>query len=340
MKKNNQKIPISLILGILFLFLNQGKISAQFIGADFQYELHTTKVADTLPLAISDPASFSTPIDPLMPASYKVTLKLYFSCRHEDFHKEQPITVNEHVGIMETMQVDLKLDSISTATEYLNVACDMAREQCIKTATYSGIIEIRNIAGGYDITWGTCCWEYSVKNIDNLEMQGLAMVLHLPFPEDQRSNSSPVFSRSPQVLTCPEKIMNINSGAIDKDGDRLSYKLIQPYTFQQEVNYGNAKHTDLFPGQNTYTPLIVGRPPFKKNKYAAGYDYDKPLGESNFSIDNTTGSVDLQPTEAGRYLIGIGVSEYRNNLLLGETQRVFLLEVLSDPNSTYPPNNK
>lgn len=331
MKRNNQKISISLIIGILFLFLIQGKLSAQFIGADFQYALEQNVTEDTLLLSMADAPSPSLSVDPNMPTKYKVTLKLYFSCRHEDFFQEQPITVHEHVGNMQTMQVALKLDSVSSATEYLNVACEMAREQCIKTATYSGVIEVRNLAGGYDITWGTCCWETSVKNIDNLKMQGLAMVLHLPSSEGHSRNSTPIFLRDPQVLTCPEKIMNINSGAMDKDGDKLSYKLIQPYTFQQEISYDNSKYSDLFPGQNTHKPLVVGRPPFKKNKYAIGYDFNKPLGESVFTIDNNTGSIDLQPVEAGRYLVGIGVSEHRDNILLGETQRVFILEVLTDP---------
>ncbi len=330
MKKSNLYITISLLVGFLFYLLVPGTISAQFIGADFQYAIEKNKMMDTMAPPISEAPSFTVTADPNMPNKYKITLKLYFSCKHDDFPSEQPITIHEHVGSMQTGELNLKMDSVSSTTEYLTVACDMANEQCLKTASYSGVIEVRNLVGGYDITWGTCCWEYSVKNLDDLKMQGLAMVLHLPFTEDHQSNSSPIFLSAPKILTCAESIMNINSGAMDKEGDKLSYKLIQPYTYEQEVTYGESKHSDLFPGQQTYKPLVVGRPPFKKIKYATGYEISKPMGESIFTIDNNTGSVDVQPTEAGQYLIGIGVSEYRNDVLLSETQRVFLLEVLTD----------
>ncbi len=316
------------LLGFMFFIWNPNHANAQFIGADFQYSVHTVELSDTAILSAADHSPLSSVNDPNQPLEFKVVLKLYFNCRHEDFHTEQPITVHEHIGAMETLQLALKLDSVSTSTEYLSVSCEMANEQCLKTATYSGVVALKKLAGGYDISWGTCCWETSVKNINNLEMQGLAMFLHLPFPVDQLNNSSPVFLRTPQMITCPEKIMLINAGAIDRDGDKLSYKLIQPYTFQQEVGSGNSKLPELFPGQNTHTPLIVGRPPFKKNKYASGYTQEKPLGESVFSIDETTGSINATPTESGQYLVGIGVSEYRNDILLGETQRVFLFEVL------------
>ncbi len=339
-KNKKQKIVTLLTVGLIFLLLSPGNLVAQFIGADFQYEVYKNEIADTIPLSVLEslPPTFSA--DPNSPIKYKVILKLYFSCKHEDFLSEQPITIHEHLASMQTGEVNLKLDSVSTTTEYLTVACDMANEQCLKTATYSGVIEVMNMAGGHDITWGTCCWEYSVKNLDNLTMQGLAMVLHVPFSQDQQTNSSPIFLDAPRVLTCSDKIMNINSGARDRNGDKLTYKLIQPYTYEQVNSYGNSKHSDLFPGQQTYKPIVVGRPPFKKVVYATGFEADKPLGKSIFSIDNNTGSVDVQPTEAGQYLIGIGVSEYRNEILIGEAQRVFLFEVLTGLSNDILPNNK
>lgn len=339
-ERKTQKIVTLIAIGLIFLLLNSGSLNAQFIGADFQYEVYKDKIADTIPPSILEslPPTFS--VDPTLPTKYKVVLKLYFSCMHKDFPAEQPITIHEHLASMQTGEVNLKLDSVSTTTEYLTVACDMANEQCMKTATYSGVIEVMNMAGGHDITWGTCCWEYSVKNLDDLKMQGLAMVLHVPFSQGQGANSSPDFLSSPRILTCANKIMQINSGARDKDGDNLTYNLIQPYSYEQLNAYGNSKHSDLFPGQQTYKPLVVGRPPFEKVVYAAGYEVNEPMGKSIFSIDKNTGSVDVQPTEAGKYLIGIGVSEYRNEILIGETQRVFLFEVLTDLSNNNIPTNE
>lgn len=306
-------------------------VNAQFIGADFHYALDKTIPNDTLSEAILEPGFGLSANDPNVPVKYKVYLRLYFSCFHEDFHQQQPISVHEHMANIQAATLNLNLDSISIVSDYLTVACASTNEQCLKIGYYSGTVELKNMAGGYDITWGTCCWDYSVTNIDNLQMQGLAMVLHVPTSMSQQFNSSPVFTSLPQVLTCPDKIMNINTSALDKDGDMLVYHLIHPYTFEQEDNKGAVDHSDLFPAQNTYKPLIVGRPPFKKLAYAAGYNANGPLGNSDFSVNRETGSLDVQAVESGRYLVGVGVSEYRNDVLLSETQRIFLMEVLADP---------
>lgn len=319
-----------LCLSTVFL-LATGSLSAQFIGADFHYEIGVKNTDDTIASSMLDAPSVDLIMDPNQPVTYKVTLKLYFHCMQSDFPNEQPVTVHEHVGTMQTGEYTLKLDSVSEAKSYLSVSCELANEQCLKIATYSAIIDIKNMAGGYDITWGTCCWNHSVTNITNLEMQGLAMTLHVPESMGQQKNSSPVFIELPQTLTCPDKIMIINSMATDKEGDKLVYSLIHPNTFQQANNMGQVDHSDLFPGQNNYKPLVVGRPPFKNIIYNEGFSSDSPLGESIFKINPETGSIDVQAKESGHYIVGIGVSEYRNNILLGETQRVVMFEVVADP---------
>jgi len=331
MKTKTPLIRRFLLIGIFLISLNQGNVFAQFIGADFNYKLDKTEKNDSLPMSMTNPGTLSFSSDPTLAVKYKVTLKLYFNCFHEDFHKQQPITIHESMANVQTAELNMDLDSVYSSTEYLNVSCEMAQEQCLKIATYSASVELKNLAGGYNITWGTGCWDFSVTNLDNLEMQGLAMVLHIPFSDDQKVNSSPIFTSLPQVLTCPQKIMNINSSAMDQDGDKLTYQLIHPFTYEQVNNLGNNKHDDIFPGQESYKPLIVGRPPFKQLKYALGYGFNNPFGKSAFSIDKETGSMNLEAAEAGKYLVGIGVSEYRNDIQLSQTQRIFLLEVLSEP---------
>ena len=323
----------NLLLLLTIFILSAGPATAQFLGADFHYEIGSNSTEDTISLSMLDAPPVNLSMDPNQPVPYKFTLKLYFHCMQSDFPNEQPITVHEHIGIMQTGEYTLTLDSVSDVTSYLNVSCELANEQCFKIATYSATVGLKNMAGGYDITWGTCCWNHSVTNITNLEMQGLAMTLHIPESMEPQKNTSPVFIELPQTLTCPDKIMNINSMAMDKEGDKLVYSLVHPSTFQQVNNMGKVDHSDLFPGQNNYKPLVVGRPPFKKIIYNEGFSSDRPLGESIFKINPETGSIEVQAKESGQYIIGIGVSEYRNDILLGETQRVIMLEVVADPYS-------
>jgi len=328
------------IIGAFILFFNSNITFAQFVGAEFSYRVHKTVLVDSItPKGMKPMESLAPPADPLAPIKFKLTLNLYFNCDQEDLFQEQPITIHEHIAQHQTAELNLKLDSISSTKTYLNVACETANEQCLKTATYSAIIELDKLEGGYDITWGTCCWDMSIKNLDNLKMQGLAMIVHIPFPADQSSNSSPVFSAAPQVLTCPQRILNINSSAQDSDGDQLTYKLIHPFSYEQENNFGKNKQKELFPGQNTHTPLVVGRPPFKKLAYAKGDDANTPLGTSQRTLNKESGTMDLKPMESGKYLIGVSVLEYRNSILLGETQRVFIIEVVTDTDSEQIKNN-
>lgn len=329
--KTKRKFLISVFSGIMFFLFFHGGVKAQFIGADFHYEVKNTNPLDTLPISMADPGMLLHPGNAGISVKYDVKLKLYFNCFQEDFHQQQPVTIHEHVASIQTADLNLDLDSVSIVKDYITVACETANEQCLKVAYYSGEIELMNLDGGYDLTWGTCCWGLSVTNLDNLKMQGLAMVLHLPSIDGQLSNSTPVFNSLPRILTCPDKIMHINSSAVDRDGDKLSYRLIHPYGFEQEQNFGAVQHDDLFPGQETNKPLVVGRPPFKELSYSEGYSADNPLAAAGLVLGGDSGSLEIHPGESGSFLIGIGVSEYRNDILLGETQRVFLLEVIPDP---------
>ncbi|MBE0649148.1 MAG: hypothetical protein IH596_15355 [Bacteroidales bacterium] len=265
------------------------------------------------------------------PVKYRMVLQLYYNCMQKDFFPSQTITAHESVALSQTALVNLTLDSVSTTNQMLTAGCAGVTEQCLKTATYSGEIVLQNMFGGYDITWGYCCWNMSVLNIDNLHPQGIALVLHVPFVDNSAPNSSPSFMESPVVLACADKILNINSAAMDSDGDQLTYQLIHPNTYEQEDFPGNVIHPEIFPAQEVFQPMTVGRPPFKKIVYNKGFSFKNPLGKANFSINNETGSIDTKPLAAGQYLVGIGVSETRNGKKLGETQRIFLLQIISDP---------
>ncbi|MFC2101614.1 hypothetical protein ACFLS7_01315 [Bacteroidota bacterium] len=325
----NRMFPI--FAGLLFSFLFTANVSAQFLGADFSYTHGSSKSTDSIPVPMLDPSVSQSTIGYGQPVKYRMVLRLYYNCMQKDFFPSQTVSIHESVALSQAALVNLTLDSVSTSRQALAQGCAGVQEQCLKTATYSGEVELQNMVGGYDMTWGYCCWNMSVLNIDNLHPQGVALALHVPFAESSVVNSTPHFMETPVILACAGTILNINAAAMDPDGDQLAYRLIHPNTYEQEDFPGNVTHPEIFPAQEVFQPMTVGRPPFKKVVYNEGFSFKNPLGKAKFSINSETGSMDINPLTSGQYLVGIGVSETRNGKKLGETQRIFLVEIISDP---------
>lgn len=320
-----------ILAGLMVSLSFSANVSAQFLGADFSYSLGTDKTVDSIPIPMLDPSVSESVAGFSQPMKYRMVLHLYYNCMQKDFFPTQTVTIHESVALIQASLVNLTLDSVSSSHQSLKTGCAGVSEQCLKTATYSGDVELRNLVGGYDITWGYCCWNMSVVNLANLHPQGVTLVLHVPFAESIKSNSSPVFMEGPVVVACAGNILNITSAAMDPDGDQLSYRLVHPNTFEQEDFPANVVHPEIFPAQEVFQPLTVGRPPFKKIIYNEGFGFENPLGKSKFSINSKTGSLDIVPLTSGQYLVGIGVSEIRNDSKLGETQRILILEIISEP---------
>lgn len=314
-----------------FFFGFQSAVSAQFLGGDFSYHIKKGLSKDTIPVPRLDPSVSKPGTNYTAQVKYRVVLKLYYHCMHENFDPIQTVTVHEGIAQIQTATTLLSLDSVSTHRKYLTAGCNGMNEQCLKTATYSGEVELRNLVGGYNITWGYCCWNMSVVNLNNLKPQGLALVLHVPFTEGGSDNSTPSFLDEPVIFACADNFLNINSTAIDPDGDELAYTLVHPNTFLQKEGQGTLHQAEIFPAQEVFKPLVIGRPPFQKVGYNDGYGYSNPLGKSAISINRESGSIDCKPVAAGKYLVGIGVSETRDGKLIGETQRIFIVEIFSAP---------
>lgn len=316
---------------LLFSFSFSVNSSAQFLGADLRYTHGSDQSTDSIPVPRLDPSISQGTIGYGQPVTYKMVLRLYYNCMQKEFFPSQTVSIHESVALSQAALVNLTLDSVSTSRQALAQGCAGVQEQCLKTATYSGEVALQNMEGGYDMTWGYCCWNMSVLNIDNLHPQGIALALHVPFAENSTANSSPDFMELPVVLGCAGSILNINSAAMDPDGDQLAYRLVHPNTYEQEDFPGNVVHPEIFPAQEVFQPMTVGRPPFKKAVYTEGFTFKNPLEKAKLSINSETGSMDIRPRDSGQYLVGIGVSETRNGKKLGETQRIFLLEIISDP---------
>lgn len=141
-----------------------------------------------------------------------------------------------------------------------------------------------------NISWGSCCRNYSITS----GASGAAMYTEMTIPL-AFNNSSPRFVAPPIVYAPVGQTSIFQQPAFDKDGDSLVY---------------------------SFAPCMsaLGQPV----PYNVGFSPAAPLGPNwNCSIDPQTGNIMITPN-AGGVVIGvlnIQVDEYRNGTLIGSSNR-------------------
>lgn len=184
---------------------------------------------------------------------------------------------------------------------------------CVQVGTYERIITLPPSAQGYTIVHQRCCRGGGIINLDNPDTQGNTYFIDIP-PNDSDCNSSPEFNDLPPVAICLNEPLAFDHSASEPDGDELVYSLC-------EIFHGG---TQFNPAPNPSTP-----PPYTPVSWGAAFGPEDPIvSDVPFSIDSETGLLQGTPTQLGKYVIGICVSEYQNGELLCTVRRDFQLNVV------------
>jgi gliding motility-associated-like protein len=143
----------------------------------------------------------------------------------------------------------------------------------------------------YNVTGGNL---YIEATLDNLNAPG---------------NSSPFFTFPPVPYLCLNQLYTYNNGAIDVNGDSLSFASITPRT-------GTA--TTAGGGCSNPNPTNVGINAAFTALYNAA---TKPLPSNSFGVDPSTGLVTVVPNLVSNNVITIEVKEWRNGINIGTVLR-------------------
>jgi gliding motility-associated-like protein len=143
---------------------------------------------------------------------------------------------------------------------------------------------------------------------------------------DAPGNSSPQFTIKPIPYTCVNTPFTYNNGAIDPDGDSLSFELAQPLT-----NTTGTDNQGGCPGAAT-NPIAyfnpAGTPVFNNT--------DNPFNTNNtFSLNPFNGQVSFTPAVQSINVISIKVHEYRNGAEIGTVIRD--IQMIIEPCNVPPP---
>jgi gliding motility-associated-like protein len=197
---------------------------------------------------------------------------------------------------------------------------------CIERAEYISILNLPASDQNYTIVYQRCCRNPQVINLEDATNTGFTMFTEVPAvnsgPDiDTGSNSSSRFAALPQAYVCQGQPFELTNLATDPDGDSLIYSI-----------------GDVFIGGSfsAPTPSPPTGPPFNNVTWAEGYNALNPLGTGamdNLQIDPSNGTLSANPSVVGKYVVGIYVTEFRQNNLgnwvpLGKVIRDFTIDVV------------
>lgn len=263
---------------------------------------------------------------------YEVHLIIYRDCGPTNtngtgFDLSAAIGVYQGSNLYASGTMDLNFNAV-TSIDLLsgNPCAILPPGVCIERAEYVSTLTLPPSDQAYTIVYQRCCRNPQVINLEGAMNTGFTMFAEVPPVNsvstiNTESNSSPRFIELPQAYVCQAQPFSINHFAVDPDGDSLQFAI-----------------GDVFIG-GTFTapmPSPPTSPPFSNVTWATGYGPFAPLGlgdENELTINTSNGTLTANPTTVGKYVIGIIVTELRQDdngdwVPLGKVLRDFTIDVV------------
>jgi len=139
--------------------------------------------------------------------------------------------------------------------------------------------------------------------------------------KDVPHNHSPYFSVKPVPYVCINSPYSYNNGAVDRDGDSLSFEFIQPRT------------------ADICRPVYSAAPVSYRS---TAYSLSEPFNTGNTFVFNASdGSMTFTPAAQSVNTVSVRVNDWRNGIKAGSVMRDVQIQVLScnNPLTTVTPNS-
>ncbi len=266
--------------------------------------------------------------------TYKITLAIYGDCgpAASSAFSTLPSAVPEICvfdGNTSIGSLNLVIQAPSTGLEITPVCpADISLTQCTNTSyTIPGIKKFV-YTGNYTLPHTSSVWRFVFKGylgasaagagrsaaITNIS-PGTGMQLVDTLNNTTSHNSSPILSVVPTPFFCLDDSDNYNPGALDPDGDSLSFYLVSGWgPGGTSIGASCAISTSAVSYISPYTPTA-------------------PLATSSFSFDQLTGQISFYPNATQRALVVYNVEEHRAGTLVGTSQREMTFLVLTCTNT-------
>jgi len=249
---------------------------------------------------------------------YQITLKVYRDCytvNGADYDNPANIGVYDASGNL-VQQLQAPYNGSQVLDVIIENPCLQAPPDiCVEEAVYNVTVDLPYITGGYHVVYQRCCRNPTIVNLSNPGDQGSSYYVRIPEEALNTCNSGPSFNSFPPLALCIGDELNFDHSATDVDGDQLVYSLCAPYHGGDQVNP---------------QPIPPLGPPYTSIAWGLGYSASNPMDAfPQLSIDPNTGLLTCVPTQAGQYVVGVCVEEYRNGQLISTNIRDFQFNVVS-----------
>ena len=166
-------------------------------------------------------------------------------------------------------------------------------------------IELPANTNGYTAAFQTCCRIDNINNTNN--SVGATYIGQIPRIQD----NSPQFSLGIDIV-CQNRPFTLDFSATDSNaGDSLVYSLCNAYDGGDAIDASFA------------TPAS---PPYRSIVYTNGFTGTVPLGNRAF-INPQTGIISGIAPDAGKYVVSVCISTYRNGVYVGQHRKDFIITV-------------
>ncbi len=193
---------------------------------------------------------------------------------------------------------------------------DLQPKVCYKINNYSAIVELADNAQGYRIAYQSCCRASSFNvNSDASTTSGVpGATYEATMPGTNLlatgHNSTALVRLKDTALVCYKSPFSLAFTAVDPDGDRLTYEFTSAYNGGRFTSAQEA---------------IPDAPLYGVVNYGPGYSGTSPLG-SQVTINNSTGIISgIAPANVGKYVVNVVIKEWRNNIMIAEHRKDFLV---------------
>jgi gliding motility-associated-like protein len=251
-------------------------------------------------------------------SQYLITLRLFRDCQSTGAQLDPNISIaifdkfsNNPVS---GSPFSVNLDHIDVIQKSGNVPCIINPPVvCYQMGFYFLTVSLPNNSMGYWVSFQRCC---RVDNISNLSVAIGVGATYLGSIAGTSTlgtghNSSPEFLVRDTALVCQNRNFTLNFGAVDPDGDLLTYQFC-----------------DAYDGGDQGSPVVPNPPPppYAVVPYGGGYSAASPMGPQ-VSINPTTGIISGIAPGAGSYVVAVCVTEWRNGQIINTHRKDFILKV-------------
>lgn len=265
--------------------------------------------------------------------TYKISLIVYADCgaggpgtAFADLPYCTPL-ICIYNGNTSVSSINLAVEAPATGVEITPVCpSEVSMTQCTSLSYTTPGIKKFVYSGSYTVPYTSSVWRFifggllgsssyagralTVTNIATGTVSHLVDTLN----NTTGKNSSPNLTVIPTPYFCLSAANNYNPGAVDPDGDSLSFALV--------AGRGTAVSSDC--SDVSAAPAVT---------YISPYTATSPLAASSFSFDSHTGQISFVPNAIQRSLVVYNIEEFRSGTKVGTCQREMNFLVLTCTNT-------